>query len=486
MMRLILLRVRVRDGRGEKTSSRTTRLVHGGVRYLEKTWWQVPYYWAGTKMYDFIAGKENIESSYFMRRRKTLANFPMPKPENLKGAIVYYDGSHNDSRINTVLFLPRCIKLPCKDASGQVNVIQFLHIYGPFTDKIRTARYSRNGRHRRSFIRCAGYSSRILLIPKNRFDRSCYLRWASIVPWQGHSLVGPIPTEDDSSWILNEIQHYVADDVTVRREDLLAAWSGIRCFVRKHLITLSGNGLLTDTVNTAVKVFGLQPTGPCRTKDIKLVGSEGYRNLTLKLMFIRLIQTFGIETEIAKHLTDDYEMAYRMYIKLGSAYLFIDGEVRYAVPYEHARTAVDVPSRRIRLASLNSAAALESLPKVIDIMSSKVKWDNTCQEKEWNDSIMFLCSTGPENGKYFSRVEIESGKQKRWKFVSREKSRSSLIPFIDSRRNNWLRGHTQISRSGYTPWGWRFLDAEIPSWDSTTLSDYEKVTNDCHNVRTLE
>ena len=53
-------------------------------------WWQAPYFWAGTKFYDFLAGSENIESSYFMTRSKALDAFPMLKKDNLVGALVYY------------------------------------------------------------------------------------------------------------------------------------------------------------------------------------------------------------------------------------------------------------------------------------------------------------------------------------------------------------------------------------------------------------
>jgi glycerol-3-phosphate dehydrogenase len=44
-------------------------------------WWQAPYFWAGTKFYDFLAGSENIESSYFMTKSKALDAFPMLKKD---------------------------------------------------------------------------------------------------------------------------------------------------------------------------------------------------------------------------------------------------------------------------------------------------------------------------------------------------------------------------------------------------------------------
>ncbi len=53
-------------------------------------WWKAPYFWAGTKFYDFLAGSENIESSYFLTKSKALDAFPMLKRTNIVGALVYY------------------------------------------------------------------------------------------------------------------------------------------------------------------------------------------------------------------------------------------------------------------------------------------------------------------------------------------------------------------------------------------------------------
>ncbi len=53
-------------------------------------WWQAPYFWAGTKFYDLLAGSEGIESSYFLTKSKALDAFPMLKKDDLFGALVYY------------------------------------------------------------------------------------------------------------------------------------------------------------------------------------------------------------------------------------------------------------------------------------------------------------------------------------------------------------------------------------------------------------
>ena len=57
-------------------------------------YWQVPYYWAGCKLYDILAGGENMESSYVMSKGRALEAFPMLKDKGLVGAVVYYDGMH--------------------------------------------------------------------------------------------------------------------------------------------------------------------------------------------------------------------------------------------------------------------------------------------------------------------------------------------------------------------------------------------------------
>lgn len=53
-------------------------------------WWQAPYFWAGTKAYDWLAGSEGIESSYFLTKSKAIDAFPMLRRDNLIGAMVYY------------------------------------------------------------------------------------------------------------------------------------------------------------------------------------------------------------------------------------------------------------------------------------------------------------------------------------------------------------------------------------------------------------
>jgi glycerol-3-phosphate dehydrogenase len=241
----------------------------------------------------------------------------------------------------------------------------------------------------------------------------------------------PKPTNAEIDFILNEVSHYLNPDIMVRRGDVLAAWSGIRplvrnpkakntqSLVRSHLIDVSDSGLLTvgggkwttyrkmaeEAVDKAIEVFHLKPLRPCQTEDLLLIGTHGYKPNS----YIRLIQHFGLETEVAQHLLHNYgDRAFAvatlasktdkrwpiMGMRLSYPYLFIEAEVRYAVHWEFACTAVDVLGRRTRLAFLNAQAAFEALPRVIEIMAEELGWDKARCEKEHKEGVEYLDTMG--------------------------------------------------------------------------------------------
>jgi glycerol-3-phosphate dehydrogenase len=113
-----------------------------------------------------------------------------------------------------------------------------------------------------------------------------------------------------------------------------------------------------DGVDALVKHYNL-PAGPCRTKSLKLIGSEGWR----PTLHLPLIQMYGIDTDVAKHLVESYgnrawtvaslmELTNERWpvrgIRLSKMYRYTEAEVRYACRYEYALTTVDVLARRTR------------------------------------------------------------------------------------------------------------------------------------------
>ena len=115
------------------TSSRSTKLVHGGVRYLQQgnvslvfealrergllcrnaphlvsdlgfvvpryKWWEGPFYGVGLKVYDRLAGKLNIARSRILDREETIERIPNVQTENLQGGVIYHDAQFDDARM---------------------------------------------------------------------------------------------------------------------------------------------------------------------------------------------------------------------------------------------------------------------------------------------------------------------------------------------------------------------------------------------------
>jgi len=163
-------------------------------------------------------------------------------------------------------------------------------------------------------------------------------------------------------------------------------------------------------VDRAINVFNLRPGNPeCVTERIRLVGSDGWT----PNMFISLIQRFGLDTDVAKHLALDYgdrawtvceyltsgnEHSPVRYARLSPQYPYMEAEVRYAVHHEYAQTAIDFLSRRSRLSFLNAAAALEALPRVIEIMGQELSWNKTRRRQEYRRACEQLNSMGLPSG----------------------------------------------------------------------------------------
>ena len=115
------------------TSSRSTKLVHGGVRYLQKgdvalvrealrergylrknaphlvknqrfiignyRWWEKPFYTIGLTLYDLLAGGMSFGRSLPMSRKSVIRSIPQIVQKNLRGGVIYHDGQFDDSRL---------------------------------------------------------------------------------------------------------------------------------------------------------------------------------------------------------------------------------------------------------------------------------------------------------------------------------------------------------------------------------------------------
>src|SRR6185503_2327984 len=118
---------------GKGTSSRSTKLVHGGVRYLQQgnislvmealkergmllqnaphlvhdlefivpnyAWWEAPFYGIGLKVYDMLAGKYGFGPSRILSREEVLERIPTLSQDGLRGGVKYHDGQFDDTRL---------------------------------------------------------------------------------------------------------------------------------------------------------------------------------------------------------------------------------------------------------------------------------------------------------------------------------------------------------------------------------------------------
>ncbi len=118
---------------GKGTSSRSTKLVHGGVRYLQQgnvplvmealkergilrsnaphlvsdlpfvvpnyQWWEAPFYGIGMKVYDALAGRYGFGPSRNLSKEETIERIPTIETEGLRGGVEYHDGQFDDARL---------------------------------------------------------------------------------------------------------------------------------------------------------------------------------------------------------------------------------------------------------------------------------------------------------------------------------------------------------------------------------------------------
>ena len=391
----------------EGTSGRSTKLIHGGVRYLEKAvkkldrgqynlvrdglreralvlqnarhlsnrltlvtpiykWMEIPYVFAGLKLYDLLSGKNHVGHSRLLSRAEALKRFPMLKADGLKAGVQYHDGQFHDARMNLAIALTaqqqgaviinHMALTGLSKEDGAITGVRLtdqlngtllslscrgvINATGPFVDEVRTlddplARpliTTSSGIHIVLDQRFAPPDTG-LMIPKTEDGRVLF-----ILPWEGHALIGttdepaalsehPQPLAAEIDYLLRHARSYF--DLDIQRSDIKATWSGLRPLVasptasdtaglaRDHILHTSPSGLLTlaggkwttyrkmaqDTVDYAIKYFSLEPPlSECRTAHLPLVGSADYDLLG----GIALAERFDMDEETATYLNRCY------------------------------------------------------------------------------------------------------------------------------------------------------------------------------------
>lgn len=245
---------------GKGTSSRSTKLIHGGVRYLQQgnlslvqeglrerwllrqnaphlvqirpfivpnyRWWNAAYYGLGLKGYDLLAGRYGLGRTELLSRSEILERIPTLRTDGLRGGVVYYDGQFDDTRLlinlvqtaaehgACVINYARVIRLT-KDTRGAISGVVLIDNE---REEVHTV-------HARCVINATGAfcdevrslddaSSRPLVTPSQGthlvFDRSFLPGESALmvprtkdgrvmfaIPWHAHVLVGTTDTAID-------------------------------------------------------------------------------------------------------------------------------------------------------------------------------------------------------------------------------------------------------------------------------------------------
>ncbi len=246
---------------GKGTSSRSTKLVHGGVRYLEQgnialvmealkergllrqnaphlvgnlpfvvpnyDWWETPFYGVGLKLYNLLAGKYGFGDSSILSREETLRRLPTIRTDGLRGGVVYYDGQFDDARL-----LVSLVRTAANHGAALLNYCQVTALTRGIDGMVDgvVARDQETGREIRALARVvvnatgpfadgvrrlAEPSAEAIIAPSQGvhlvFDRSFLPGTSAImvphtrdgrvmfaIPWLGHTVVGTTDTPIDT------------------------------------------------------------------------------------------------------------------------------------------------------------------------------------------------------------------------------------------------------------------------------------------------
>jgi glycerol-3-phosphate dehydrogenase len=421
---------------GKGTSSRSTKLVHGGVRYLEQgnlslvmealkerglllrnaphlvrnlgfvvpryDWWEAPFYGIGLKVYDLLAGKYGFGASQILSLAQTLEYIPTVELEGLRGGVLYYDGQFDDARLlidmvatafeqGATLLNYAAVEALTKDQHGHVNGV--VAVDAETGEEFRaTARVVVNatGAFSDNLRRQADPAAAPMIAPSQGihlvFDGS-FLRGDTAImvphtsdgrvmfaiPWHGHTLVGTTETP---------VAEPTLEPVAMEQEVDFLLSTASRYLAKKPtradvLSVFAGIRPLVrggDGANTAA----LARDHVVHIDKSGLVTICGGKWTTYRKMAEDCVNQAAIlahleeRPSITEHLPIHRSEDAAPGKRLHPDLPYTAAEVVRAVRAEMARTVEDVLARRTRALFLNARAALEMAPAVAELMAREL------------------------------------------------------------------------------------------------------------------
>jgi glycerol-3-phosphate dehydrogenase len=444
-----------RDDFAKGTSSRATKLVHGGVRYLaqgdvplvrealhERTTllanaphvaqplafvvpgyglWELPFYGAGLKAYDLLAGRDGLGSTELLGARRTRERLPGVRAPGLLGGIRYWDGQFDDARLALLLARTAIVRgaavlnhCPVDGLMREGGRVCGVHAHdaetgahlalrarcvvnatGVWVDAVRDMDRDADAPAKAPLVapsqgvhlvvdRAFLPGDHALMVPKTRDGRVLFA-----VPWLGKTVLGttdtprddldpePMPFAAEVDFILGEAGRYLARAPT--RADVRAVWVGLRPLVkpagddaedtkalsREHLVSVGRSGLVTVTGGkwTTYRAMAEDVLDRCMARGLLPRRPGG---VTLRLPLLGAAPGRSLAEPPGEHLYGSEAPAVRA-LPGADRWLWRDAEsgrgglseamVRFALRFELARRVEDLLARRSRLLFLDAALA---------------------------------------------------------------------------------------------------------------------------------
>ena len=466
------------------TSSRSSKLVHGGLRYLEMLdfglvaealaerslllrrlaphlvrpvpflyplqhrGWERPYVGSGIALYDTMSllssTGRGLPRHRHLSRRRALREAPALRADALVGAVQYWDAQVDDARHTmTIARTAAAYGALCANRTRVVRLLrqgervtgavvvdletgrelevrakQVVNATGVWTDDTQALADTRGQ------FKVRASKGVHLLVPRDRIQSSTglILRTATsvlfVIPWGRHWIVGttdtdwdldkshPAVSSRDVDYLLEQANRVLA--APLRKEDVEGVYAGLRPLLhgesdqtsklsREHLVGHPVPGLVVvaggkyttyrvmakDAVDEAVRALDAKVPESV-TKDVPLVGAEGYR--ALENQRHSLAARSGLHVERIKHLLHRYGTLVHEVLAvladdpslaepLPGADDYLQVEAVYAVTHEGARHLDDVLTRRTRASIESWDRGVEAAPLVARLMAPHLGWD---------------------------------------------------------------------------------------------------------------
>ena len=445
------------------TSSRATKLVHGGVRYLAQgnialvrealheranllrnaphlaqplpfvmpsyKLWETPFYGAGLKMYDLLAGRSGLGATEFLSAREALGLLPTLQPAHLKGGVKYWDGQFDDARlalglartaaVHGALLINYCKVTGLLHEGGRIAGLRaqdgetgrafevrarcVINAAGVWVDEFRQHDGEAIGRAVKPMVAPSQGvhlvvdrefldSDHALLVPKTADGRVLFA-----VPWLGKVILGttdtprqdlarePDPFAEEVDFILNESARYLRRGP--RREDVKSVWVGLRPLVkppddegdntkglsREHTVLVSRSGLVTVTGGkwTTYRAMAEDVLAKCFDAGLLAARAGG---VTVDLPLVGAQARQGHMSDAPGLAAYGSEAAVVQALPGADRALgggLSEAMVRHAARSEYARTVEDVLARRSRLLFLDAALAARLAPLVAPVLEQE-------------------------------------------------------------------------------------------------------------------